>query len=155
MLDVRNEGFFVTLSFDFDLFVCLQRGEMTSFSVLTKEELEQEVSPEEVDEQDACVGQEIKELNSPFGNFLKNLLCGGGRERKARVESGEIDVNDDPTVQVIYFKGVLIKFVFSKKATKIEKKSSPSIWHLLKVSSLGCVKSLVSRYIEGCSFLSI
>ena len=58
-------------------------------------------------EQDACVGQEIKELNSPFGNFLKNLLCGGGRERKARVESGEIDVNDDPTVQVIYFKGVL------------------------------------------------
>ena len=80
---------------------------MTSFSVLTKEELEQEVSPEEVDEQDACVGQEIKELNSPFGNFLKNLLCGGGRERKARVESGEIDVNDDPTVQVIYFKGVL------------------------------------------------
>ena len=94
---------------------------MPSFSVLTKEELEQEVSPEEVDEQDACVGQEIKELNSPFGNFLKNLLCGGGRERKARVESGEIDVNDDPTVQVIYFKGVLIKFVFSKKATKIEK----------------------------------
>ena len=111
----------MTLSFDFDLFVCLQRGEMTSFSVLTKEELEQEVSPEEVDEQDACVGQEIKELNSPFGNFLKNLFCGGGRERKARVESGEIDVNDDPTVQVIYFKGVLIKFVFSKKATKIEK----------------------------------
>ena len=107
MLDVRNGGVFVTLSFDFDLFVCLQRGEMTSFSVLTKEELEQEVSPEEVDEQDACVGQEIKELNSPFGNFLKNLLCGGGRERKARVESGEIDVNDDPTVQVIYFKGVL------------------------------------------------
>ena len=94
---------------------------MPSFSVLTKEELEQEVSPEEVDEQDACVGQEIKELNSPFGNFLKNLLCGGGRERKARVESGEIDVNDDPTVQVIYFKSVLIKFVFSKKATKIEK----------------------------------
>jgi len=72
---------------------------MPSFSVLTKEELEQEVSPEEVDEQDACVGQEIKELNSPFGNFLKNLLCGGGRERKARVESGEIDVNDDPTVK--------------------------------------------------------
>ena len=80
---------------------------MPSFSVLTKEELEQEVSPEEVDEQDACVGQEIKELNSPFGNFLKNLFCGGGRERKARVESGEIDVNDDPTVQVIYFKGLL------------------------------------------------
>ena len=63
---------------------------MTSFTVLTKEELEQEVSPEEVDEQDACVGQEIKELNSPFSNFLKNLLCGGGRDRKARVESGEI-----------------------------------------------------------------
>ena len=79
---------------------------MTSFSVLTKEELEQEVSPEEVDEQDACVGQEIKELNSPFGNFLKNLLCGGGRQRKARVESGEIDVNDDPTVKVIYFWGI-------------------------------------------------
>ena len=92
---------------------------MTSFSVLTKEELEQEVSPEEVDEQDACVGQEIKELNSPFGNFLKNLLCGGGRERKARVESGEIDVNDDPTVQVIYFKGALtakpLKAAFFRK----------------------------------------
>ena len=78
---------------------CLQRGEMTSFTVLTKEELEQELSPEEIEEQDACVGQEIKEVNSPFGNFLRNLLCGGGRERKAKVDAGELDVNDDPTVQ--------------------------------------------------------
>ena len=48
---------------------------MTSFTLLTKEELEQEVSPEEVNEQDACVGQEIKELNLPFGNFSTKSLC--------------------------------------------------------------------------------
>lgn len=64
---------------------------MTSFKVLTKEELEQEVSPEEVEEQDACVGQEVKEVNSPFSHLLSNFLSGGGRERRNRVTQGELN----------------------------------------------------------------
>ena len=71
---------------------------MTSFSVLTKEELEQELSPEEIEEQDACLGQEVKEVDSPFSHLLSNLLSGGGRSRRSQITNGDIDSND-PTVQ--------------------------------------------------------
>jgi hypothetical protein len=59
---------------------------MTFFSVLTKEDLEIELSPEEVEEQEACNSEEVKDVNSPFANLLSNLMGGGGRSRKARVQ---------------------------------------------------------------------
>ena len=58
---------------------------MTSFLQLSKEELDQELSPEDVEAQDACVGQEIKENQSLFGNLLNNLLSGGGRSRRTKI----------------------------------------------------------------------
>ena len=63
----------------------LQRGEMTTFTQLSKDDLDQEVSPEDVEAQDACVGQEIKENHSLFGNLLNNLLSGGGRTRRSKI----------------------------------------------------------------------
>ena len=71
---------------------------MTSFSVLTKEELEQELSPEEIENEETCLGQEVKE-NQSFGHLLSNLLSGGGRSRRSRVQEGDIDPSNDPTVQ--------------------------------------------------------
>ena len=67
-------------------FVPFQRGEMAAFSVLSKEEIDQELSPEEVEEQENCNSQQINEVASPFANLLKNFLGGGGRERKARIQ---------------------------------------------------------------------
>ena len=65
--------------------VNLQRGEMPAFTQLSKDELDQEWSPEDVEAQDACVGQEIKENHSLFGNLLNNLLSGGGRTRRSKI----------------------------------------------------------------------
>ena len=59
---------------------------MAAFSVLSKEEIDQELSPEEVEEQENCNSQQINEVASPFANLLKNFLGGGGRERKARIQ---------------------------------------------------------------------
>ena len=67
-----------------------QRGEKTDFDVLNKDDLDQELSPEEVEEQDACNSQEVKDVASPFSNMLNNLLNSGGRSRRARVQ-GETD----------------------------------------------------------------
>ena len=69
---------------------------MTSFAVLTKEEIDQELSPDEIEEQENCNSEQINDLASPFSNFLKNLLGGGGRQRKTRIQ------------------GILKKFIFQK-----------------------------------------
>ena len=94
----------MTLSFDFDLFVCLQRGEMTSFSVLTKEELEQEVSPEEVDEQDACVGQEIKELKQKDVPFKSATINYNNPEHEELVSFIEALDEPSPTENAVFLK---------------------------------------------------
>ena len=59
---------------------------MTSFAVLSKEEFDQELSPDEIEEQENCNSEQINDLASPFSNFLKNLLGGGGRQRKTRIQ---------------------------------------------------------------------
>ena len=61
---------------------------MTSFTELSREVLElldQEVSQEDIEAEDACVGQEIVENKSIFGNLLNNLLSGGGRNRRSKI----------------------------------------------------------------------
>ena len=70
---------------------------MTAFTVLTREELDQALSPEEVEEQDAVLGQEVKEVSSPFSNLLSNLFSGGGRSRRDRVQGGDLNLDEDPT----------------------------------------------------------
>ncbi len=72
---------------------------MTFFKVLTKELLEQAFSPEEIEEEDGCLSEEVKDVASPFSNLLSNLLSGGGRSRRGRIQEGEINVEDNPTVQ--------------------------------------------------------
>merc|ERR1711963_917203 len=47
--------------------------------------LDQEVSQEDIEAEDACVGQEIKENKSLFGNLLNNLMSGGGRNRRSKI----------------------------------------------------------------------
>lgn len=71
---------------------------MTSFSVLSKEEMEQEISPEEVEEQEACDSKQVGSVNSPFAHMLANMMNGGGRSRRSRVAGGEIDTAENPTV---------------------------------------------------------
>ena len=51
-------------------------------------------------------------------------------------------------------KNVLIKFVFSKKATKM-KKSSQSIWHLLhKDKSTVKISSIFVAFLENMNFMN-
>lgn len=66
---------------------------MASFSVLSKEEMEQELSPEEIEARESCNSEDRKEVNSPFANLLTNLLSGGGRERQARVRGNFIKLH--------------------------------------------------------------
>ena len=98
---------------------CLQQEEMTTITVLTKETLKQKVSPKEIEEQDTCMEKEIKELSSPFSNFLKNLFSGGGRDRKERVKKGEIDVIQDPTIKEGNFCGQDFKALRQSKTLLI------------------------------------
>ncbi len=94
-----------------------QRGEKTGFDVVNQDELDQEFSPEEIEDAEACNSQEVKDVASPFANMLASLLSGGGRQRRQRVQGtinlvnnyslfqpgflfidGEIDVSNDPSV---------------------------------------------------------
>ena len=67
------------------IFLWFQRGEMTSFAVLAKEDIDLELSPDEVEELENCSSEYVKE-NQSFANLLKNLFSGGGRERKSKIE---------------------------------------------------------------------
>ena len=58
---------------------------MTSFAVLAKEEIDLELSPDEVEELENCSSEHVKE-NQSFANLLKNLFSGGGRERKSKIQ---------------------------------------------------------------------
>ncbi len=49
-------------------------------SVITLDDLEQEISPEEIEECDQVQEKVVDNVNSPFAHLLNNLVSGGGRQ---------------------------------------------------------------------------
>ena len=65
---------------------------MTSFKTVTEDDLNAEVSPEDIEGVDANLEAEhVDEAQNPFAHLLKNLLSGGGRTRRERIIGGDVD----------------------------------------------------------------
>ena len=58
-------------------------------TTITLEELEQELSPEEIEESEQVEPKEIDNKNSPFAHMLANLLEGGGRQARSAGKKGD------------------------------------------------------------------
>eukprot|EP00095_Tigriopus_kingsejongensis_P007616 maker-scaffold2030_size22264-snap-gene-0.8 protein:Tk07616 transcript:maker-scaffold2030_size22264-snap-gene-0.8-mRNA-1 annotation:"calpain-b-like isoform 2" len=68
-------------------------------TTINLEEAMGEYSPEELDELEVIEATTLDTTNSPFANMLLNMLEGGGRAMKAKVQSGEIDPGAQPCVE--------------------------------------------------------
>ena len=60
---------------------------MTSFQIINADELEQEFSPEEIEDAEIIEPQHLDNVQSPFTFLLSNMLTGGGRSRSEKVAS--------------------------------------------------------------------
>ena len=60
---------------------------MTSFQIISPEELDQEFSPEEIEDAEVIEPEHLDNVNSPFTFLLSNMLTGGGRSRSEKVAS--------------------------------------------------------------------
>lgn len=49
-------------------------------SVVNIEDLEAELSPEEIEASEQIEAKEVDNVNSPFAHMLNNLMSGGGRQ---------------------------------------------------------------------------
>ncbi|TRY70816.1 hypothetical protein TCAL_10003 [Tigriopus californicus] len=65
-------------------------------TTINLEEAIAEYGPEELDELEAIEPVNLDTANSPFANMLINMLEGGGRSMRAKVQSGEIDPSAQP-----------------------------------------------------------
>jgi len=72
---------------------------MTSVCVVGLEELEQEFSPEEIEESEYVECTQVETVESPFSYLLANMLQGGGRNRRDMVSRGELDPRSNPTIE--------------------------------------------------------
>jgi hypothetical protein len=60
---------------------------MTNFKEVHQEELDQEYSPEDIEDAEQIEPKQLENVNSPFAFLLSNMLTGGGRSRSEKVAS--------------------------------------------------------------------